>query len=171
MSFSRHEDFIIIIAKPRYYILSKDGYSYMMQHLIYDAKFNVEEETTQAMAWISFTDLKPTYFVKESLFSLASAIRNHIHPDMATINKTRASSSRVKFQVDMLAEFPKVIELEVINEETKISRVQRIKIQEYMIPKYCKQCKLHGHGKSYCRFYILNFVNLKQQRKRKKSQR
>ncbi|KAH0638995.1 hypothetical protein KY290_036298 [Solanum tuberosum] len=44
-----------------------DGYSYSMRPLIYDAKFKVEEETTQAMAWISFPDLKPTYFVKEVL--------------------------------------------------------------------------------------------------------
>lgn len=51
-------------------------------------KFNIEEETTQAMAWISFPDLKPTYFVKESIFSLASAVGKPLHLDMATINKT-----------------------------------------------------------------------------------
>ncbi|WMV38153.1 hypothetical protein MTR67_031538 [Solanum verrucosum] len=52
----------------------------MVQHIkcdlsIYDGKLKVDEETTQAMAWISFPDLWPTFFVKESLFSLVSARR------------------------------------------------------------------------------------------------
>ncbi|KAH0655674.1 hypothetical protein KY285_030556 [Solanum tuberosum] len=56
----------------------------MVQHIkcdlsIYEAKFKVDEETTQAMAWISFPDLWPTFFVKESLFSLASALGKPIH--------------------------------------------------------------------------------------------
>jgi len=67
-----------------------------MKPLIYDAKFKVEEETTQAMAWISFPDLKPTFFVKESIFSLATAVGKPIHLDMATINKRRPSCARVK---------------------------------------------------------------------------
>ncbi|KAH0673795.1 hypothetical protein KY284_006579 [Solanum tuberosum] len=74
MRFSRQDDFINMMSKSSYYILSKDGYSYMMRPLIYDAKFSVEEETTEAMAWISFLDLKPTFFVKESIFSMASAV-------------------------------------------------------------------------------------------------
>uniref|UniRef100_M1DF82 DUF4283 domain-containing protein n=1 Tax=Solanum tuberosum TaxID=4113 RepID=M1DF82_SOLTU len=74
MRFSRQDDFINMMSKSSYYILSKDGYSYMMRPLIYDANFSVEEETTQAMAWISFPNLKPTFFVKESIFSMASVV-------------------------------------------------------------------------------------------------
>ncbi|KAG5615463.1 hypothetical protein H5410_015287 [Solanum commersonii] len=54
------------------------------------------------MTWISFSDLKPTYFVKEPLFSLATAVRKPLHLDMAIINKTRPNCARVKVQVDLL---------------------------------------------------------------------
>lgn len=66
--FSLQEDFINMMSKTSYYFLAKDDYSYMMRPLIYDANFTIEEETTQAMVWISFPDLKPTFFVKESIF-------------------------------------------------------------------------------------------------------
>uniref|UniRef100_M1CST3 Uncharacterized protein n=1 Tax=Solanum tuberosum TaxID=4113 RepID=M1CST3_SOLTU len=149
--FTREEDFINMMSKPAYYILSKDGYSYMMRPLIYDAKFNAEEETTQAMAWISFPKLRPTLFVKESIFSLASVVGKPLLLDVATINKTRPSCARVKVQVDLLADLPKVIELEVRNEDTDTSRVEKVKIQYDLLPKYCQTCKLQGHAEMECR--------------------
>lgn len=65
-----------------------------MRPLIYDVKFNVSEETTQLMAWISFSNLKPTFFVKESLFTLASAIDKPIHLDTAIVNKKGQATGR-----------------------------------------------------------------------------
>ncbi|KAH0748396.1 hypothetical protein KY290_027628 [Solanum tuberosum] len=80
------------------------------------------------MAWISFPDLKPTYFVKESIFSnLASAVGKPLHLDMATINKTRPSCAMVKVKVDLLANFPKFVELEVVNDVLQNSRVEKVK--------------------------------------------
>ncbi|KAK4724686.1 hypothetical protein R3W88_027465 [Solanum pinnatisectum] len=67
---SSMEDYINIISKGVYYITCNEGYSY----LIYDSKFRVEEETSRSMAWISFPNLLPTFFEKEYLFSLASAV-------------------------------------------------------------------------------------------------
>ncbi|KAH0666513.1 hypothetical protein KY285_027719 [Solanum tuberosum] len=147
----KDEDFINMMSKPTHYILSKDGYSYMMRPVIYDAKFNAEEETTQAMAWISFPELRPTFFVEESIFSLASTVGKPLRLDVATINKTRPSCARVKVQVNLLADLPKVIELEVRNEDTKTSRVEKVKIQYDFLPKYCQTCKLQGHPEMKCR--------------------
>lgn len=48
----QQEHFINLMSKNIYYILPKDEYSYFMRSLIYDEKFKVDEETTQAMAWI-----------------------------------------------------------------------------------------------------------------------
>ncbi|KAH0645059.1 hypothetical protein KY284_032943 [Solanum tuberosum] len=97
-----------------------------MRPLIYDAKFKVEEETTQAIG-------KP------------------LHLDMTTINKTRPSCARVKVQVDLLSEFPKHVEMEIINEIKNESRMENVKIQYDMLPKYCKQCKVQGHEDEACR--------------------
>lgn len=142
LRFELMEDFINVMAKNVYYIAAKDGHFYQMQLLIYDATFKVEEETTQAMSWISFPNLKTTYIVKESLFSLASAVENLIHLDMATVNKTRPSFAWVKFQVDLLVEFPKFVEMEIVKSSTNESRIEKFKIRYDFLPKYCKHCKL-----------------------------
>lgn len=75
---------------------SKDGYSYPMRPLIYNAKFKVSEETTQSMAWILFRDLKPTYFVKKSLLYLTTALSKPLHLDTPSIKKTSPSCAKVK---------------------------------------------------------------------------
>lgn len=86
------------MAKSVYYITAKDGYSYHMRPLIYDANFITKKETTQAIVWISFSDLNLTFFDKESLFTLASAVGMPIHLDSATMNKTRPSCVKVEVQ-------------------------------------------------------------------------
>ncbi|KAG5594237.1 hypothetical protein H5410_035469 [Solanum commersonii] len=142
--------FVNMMSKNSYYIMGKDGTAYQMRPLIYDAKFKVDEETTQAMAWISFPDLWPTFFVKESLFSLASAVGKPIQLDMATINKTRPSCARVKVQVNLLVDLPKFVELEIEDPISQSSRVERIKVLYDVLPRYCKKCKLQGHNKDDC---------------------
>ncbi|KAM3221779.1 hypothetical protein P3L10_021049 [Capsicum annuum] len=146
----RFEDFVNV-SKNVYYINDKDGYSYQMRPLIHDTKFRMEEETTQAMAWISFPNLTPTFFVKESLFSLVSAVGKPIPLDMATINKTRPSCAKVKVQVDLLASFPEFVEIGIVNSITKVSRVEKVKIQYDYMPKYCQKCMLQGHDEQDCR--------------------
>lgn len=123
----------------------------LMRPLIYEEKFIVTEETTQAMAWISFPDLWPTFFGKESLFSLATTIGKPIHLDNATINKTRPSCARVKVQVDLLGELPNLVELEVADPIKNTSRVEKIREVYDMLPKYCKKCRLHGHNEEECK--------------------
>lgn len=48
----------------------------------------------KVMAWISFPDLMPTFFVKDSLFSLTSPVGKLIHLDMTTINKAKPSCTK-----------------------------------------------------------------------------
>ncbi|PHU18672.1 hypothetical protein BC332_14367 [Capsicum chinense] len=52
------------------------------------------EETSVAMAWISFPTLPPHYFVKEALFSLASSVGKPLQVDLATKNKMPPSCAR-----------------------------------------------------------------------------
>ncbi|MCD7448795.1 hypothetical protein HAX54_046331 [Datura stramonium] len=68
------EDFVNLTSKVACFINSKDGCSYRTRPLIYNSKFKIKEETLKDMAWISFPNLLPTYYVKESLFLLASAV-------------------------------------------------------------------------------------------------
>lgn len=51
------------MSKNVYYIGSKDGGSYQMRPLIYDAKFKMTNEKTQIVACILFSDPLPIYFV------------------------------------------------------------------------------------------------------------
>ncbi|KAH0665376.1 hypothetical protein KY290_027621 [Solanum tuberosum] len=148
------EDYINILSKGVYYITCNEGYSYLMRTLIYDSKFRVQEETSRSMAWISFPNLLPTFFEKESLFSLASAVGIPLQLDQATINKTRPSCARVKVLVDLRADLPKKVYMDIENEKTGETRSQAVHIRYDYIPKYCEECKLQGHNKRECK--ILN---------------
>lgn len=86
------------------------------------ANFKIEEETTQAMAWISFPDLLPIFYVIEALFSLASEVGKPLPLDMATINKTRPSCARVKVQLDLLADLPQFVQIKILNEAKEWSK-------------------------------------------------
>lgn len=45
---------------------------------------------------------------------------------MTTINKTRPSCARVKVKMGLLFKFPRFVEMEIVNEETKESRLEMI---------------------------------------------
>uniref|UniRef100_M1CMH9 DNA/RNA binding protein n=1 Tax=Solanum tuberosum TaxID=4113 RepID=M1CMH9_SOLTU len=148
---TKHEDFVNMISKGAFYIKCKDGYSYLMRTLIYDSRFKVDEETSMAMAWISFPNLLPTFFVKECLFSLAAAVGKPIQIDQATINKSRPSCARVKVIVDLRKDFPKVIKMNIENEATGEVRSNMVAIRYDYVPKYCFDCNMQGHSNEECR--------------------
>ncbi|KAG5611175.1 hypothetical protein H5410_022456 [Solanum commersonii] len=114
-----------------------------------DCKIGGGNHSSNGMDLLS--GIKTHFFVKESIFSLASAVGKPLRLDVATINKNRPSCARVKVQVDLLADLPKVIELEVRNEDTDTSRVKKAKIRYGLLPKYCQTCKLQGHAEMECR--------------------
>ncbi|XP_070013760.1 uncharacterized protein [Nicotiana sylvestris] len=133
-----------------YYVKDKHGDEYQLRILIYDAKFKVGEETPKVMAWISFPNLLPTYFVRECLFSLASAIGKPLKLDLATIKKTRPSCARVKVLVDLLTDLPKKVRMDILNETNGEVRTEWVTINYDYLPKYCKECKLPGHDRMEC---------------------
>lgn len=102
------------------------------------------------MAWISFPGLLPTYFIKECLFSLASALVKPLYFDMANINKTRPSCARVKVLVDILVVLPKKVRMDIENEAIGGIRTEWVKIRYDVLHKYCKDCKLQGHDMLEC---------------------
>ncbi|KAG5591239.1 hypothetical protein H5410_041753 [Solanum commersonii] len=78
-----------------------------------------------------------------------------IHLDGATVNKTRPSCARVKVQVDLCANLPSYVEIEIVNEGTNKSWVEKVKVQCDVLPKYCVECKLQGHNAMECRVFHL----------------
>lgn len=144
------EDFIYFTSRNVYYVKVNDGYEYQLRPLIYDAKLKASEETPKTMAWIYFSCLLPTFFAKECLFSLASAVGKPLHLDMATINKTRPSCTRLKVLVDFLAELPKKVRMDIKNDVTGETRTEWVKINYDFLPKYCKECKIQDHDMFEC---------------------
>lgn len=77
MRFSRQDDFINMMSKSSYYILSKDGYSYLIRPFIYDAKFSVDEETTQAY----FLLLRNPFFYSFCCWKISSLRHGYYQQD------------------------------------------------------------------------------------------
>lgn len=78
--------------------------------------------------------------------------------DSTTINKTKPICVLVKVQVDLLSEFSKFVEMGIINPIPNESRIEKIKIQYGMVPKYCKECKLKRHDEKECRVLHLELM-------------
>nr|XP_009790310.1 PREDICTED: uncharacterized protein LOC104237787 [Nicotiana sylvestris] len=102
------------------------------------------------MAWISFPGLLPTFFVKECLLSLALVVGKPLHLDMAKKNKTRPSCARVKVLLDLLADLPHKVCIDIENDETPKTRMKGVNIKYDILPKYCKECKIQGHDMLEC---------------------
>ncbi|XP_019257603.1 PREDICTED: uncharacterized protein LOC109235805 [Nicotiana attenuata] len=69
---------------------------------------------------------------------------------MAKINKTRPSCARVKVLVDLLADHPNKVRMDILNEASGEVRTEWVNIKYDMLPKYCKECRLQGHDDFEC---------------------
>ncbi|KAG5601056.1 hypothetical protein H5410_032426 [Solanum commersonii] len=81
------EDYVNFLSKSTFYIAHR-GWTYPMRTLKWEPMFDLEEETLTTIAWISFPSLPPNFFVKEDVFSLATAVGKPLQVDLATKNHT-----------------------------------------------------------------------------------
>lgn len=146
--FTLLEDYVTLLSKPQFYITHKH-WSYPMRTLKWDPMFDPEEETSIAIALISFPSLPPNFFGEEAIFSLAAAVGKPLQVDMATLNKIRPSCVRVKVEVDLMGEFPSRINVGMRKKSGEIVE-KWVTIKYDYVPKYCKTCKLQGHNEKEC---------------------
>ncbi|WMV48459.1 hypothetical protein MTR67_041844 [Solanum verrucosum] len=146
------EDYVSLLSKPVFYLMHK-GWSYPMRTWKWEPMFDPLEETSTAIAWISFPSLPPNFFVKEAVFSLAAAVGKPLQVDLATKNQTRPSCARVKVEVDLQREFPKRTNVGLRRQSGEVSE-KWIKIKYDYVPTYCKSCKIQGHNEQQC--YVIH---------------
>lgn len=80
--------------------------------------FNPKEESSIALAWISFPSLSPSMFARKALLSITSAVGKPLAIDKATQIRSRPSTARVKVLADLLDKHPKRIRLFYLDEKT-----------------------------------------------------
>jgi len=103
--FDRYDDYVLVAAKTVQYLLY-NGLQKQFRVFPWTIGFNSKEETSRAFVWISFPNLPPELFAKQSLLSIASAAGKPIAIDKATQDKSRPSTARVKVELDLLANLP-----------------------------------------------------------------
>ncbi|KAG5616665.1 hypothetical protein H5410_016489 [Solanum commersonii] len=134
------ENYVTLLSKPQFYITHKQ-WSYPIRTLKWDPMFDPKEETSIAIAWISFPSLPPNFFGKEAIFSLAATVGKPLQVDMVTLNNTRPSCARVKVEVDLMGEFPTRINVEKRKKTGEVVE-KWVPIKYDYVLKYCKACKL-----------------------------
>lgn len=75
----------------------------------------MEEETTKAMAWITFPNFLSTYYAE--LFSSASTVCT-LYLGMVTINKTSPRCAKVMVLVDLFTNLPNHVRMDIRDEKT-----------------------------------------------------
>lgn len=123
-----------------------DGMVYPMKPLIFNVRFGVDEETSNTITWVFSPNILPTYFVRESLFSLALAIGKPLHLETATLHKTWPNYVRVKVQINLATELPKFVRIVIVDEDKGENYTINMRIQYDSQPKYWKVRKLQGHN-------------------------
>lgn len=86
-----------------------------------------------------FSIPSPNFFVKEEIFSSATAVGKPLQVDMETKNQTKPRYARVKVEVDQLGDFSKRINIRVRKQSwVKIW----VRINYDHVPKYCANCRM-----------------------------
>ncbi|KAG5628234.1 hypothetical protein H5410_013452 [Solanum commersonii] len=97
LRFTLKEDYIAIFSKTSRSIkFAGTVIPFRIQK--WTPSFSPMEETSIAMAWISFPSLPCQYFARNALFSMALAVGQPLDVDRATNDKTRPSTARVKVE-------------------------------------------------------------------------
>lgn len=138
------EDYIHLLSKLTFHI-SQRGRSFPMRTLKWEPLFNLDEEISTAIAWISFPSLPSKFFREKTIFSLVATVGKPLQVDSATKNQTRPCCVRVKVEVDLFGEFPKRIKICVKKGNEEVLD-KWIPIKYDYLPKYCTTCMIQGHG-------------------------
>ncbi|KAG5579777.1 hypothetical protein H5410_050404 [Solanum commersonii] len=139
------QDCVNLLSKPQFYI-THNYWLDPMRILKWKSNFDLEEDTTTAIVWISLSTLPPNFLGKEPVFSMAATtVGKPLHVDMITLNKTHPSCTRVKVELDMLGEFPKRINVGMRKKSRKVLE-RWVTIKYDYVPKYFKTSKLQGHN-------------------------
>ncbi|KAH0687914.1 hypothetical protein KY290_019577 [Solanum tuberosum] len=136
--------------------LSYNGLQKQFRVFPWTIGFNPKEETSRAFVWISFPNLPPELFAKQSLLSIASAAGKPIAIDKATQDKSRPSTARVKVEIDLLANLPHRMRIQYVDQKTGKSVEQFQKFVYDNLSFYCNFCKHQGHNESDCRLLLGN---------------
>nr|XP_016452471.1 PREDICTED: uncharacterized protein LOC107777024 [Nicotiana tabacum] len=143
------EDYVHLLSKHVFY-LKAQGDMWQMRCTKWNPWWKPDENTPIAVAWIRFPELPPNFFGKECIFSLASAVGNPLHVNLATQNDTRPSCAKVKVEVNLLSKFSQRIKLVEEEDEFGLEEFKWIKIKYDYIPKYCSACNKQGHNELEC---------------------
>lgn len=106
--------------------------------------FNPEEETSTAIAWISFRLYHQTFSIRRLFFHYLLLLASLYKFDMATMNQIYPSRIRVNVEVDLLGDFLKRIKIGIEKVGGDVMK-KWIHIKYDYIPKYCKICMIQGH--------------------------
>lgn len=84
--------------------------------------------------------------MQKNIFSLASTVGKPLQLDLATINKTRPSYTRVKPLVDLKGDLPKPVVMDIENESSGEVSSEEITIRYDYILKYYEEYKMQRHS-------------------------
>ncbi|XP_070034157.1 uncharacterized protein [Nicotiana tomentosiformis] len=145
----QHDDFVNSLGRSVNYFKYNDG-----EHQIivfpWSVGFNVKEEPTKAVVWISLPNLPTELFAMKALLSIASAVGKPIAIDKATQTKSRASTARVKAILDLMGKLPHKLRLQFLDKQ--MGRMVEV-FQDFVydnLPLYCNHCKHQGHDEKIC---------------------
>ncbi|KAG5606097.1 hypothetical protein H5410_027589 [Solanum commersonii] len=124
----------------------------LMRIQAWTPNFRPEEETPIVPIWVLLPRLPWHCLKKEFITPLLESVGKVLYLDTASIKRTRASTAKIKVQVDLTKARPRHVWIGLDDEDLTIGRRQPIEYEN--IPPYCAYCKHQGHMIGDCNFKI-----------------
>ncbi|PHT59573.1 hypothetical protein CQW23_01936 [Capsicum baccatum] len=132
------QDYITVWNQQRMYIDNQ-----LMRLQMWTPTFTPKEETLIVPVWVTLPELPWHFYNKEFISALLSPVGKMLYLDTASIQKTRGSMAKVRFQINLTEELPPHIWIGFDKNDLTVGKWQAIHYEN--IPAYCSYCKHQGH--------------------------
>nr|XP_033515996.1 uncharacterized protein LOC104111582 isoform X2 [Nicotiana tomentosiformis] len=149
VKFDLLEDYVQFLSRYTSYVKSNGG-EFFFRTFPWTIGFNLREETSKAVVWISFPMLSPNLFAKKSLLSISSAVGKPLAVVKATHDRTRPSTARIKVLLDLLERHPKRVKIHIVDKSSGKSVEHKQEVVHDNLSRYCTYCKHQGHDERLC---------------------
>lgn len=136
----QHDDFVNSLARSVNCFIH-NGKEHHIRIFPWSIGFNVNEETTKAVVWISLPNLPTKLFAMKALLSIASVVGKPIAIDKSTQTKSHHSTAIVTVILDLMDKLPDKLRLQFLDKQT--GRMVEV-FQDFVydnLPLYCNHCK------------------------------
>lgn len=110
----------------------------------------IKSDCSKVPIWVKLSNIPLSYWMKEGLSYLASAVGRPLFADDMTSKLETMSYARICIEMDALSTFPASINAVVFDGNAVVEETVAVKVEYWSRPPSCSVCKCFGHSLAKC---------------------